>query len=176
LLFSHVIVVNEKFIYGEEGRPYAGKHYIQPREGEALCLSAALSPESGFPNTVYPTNISGTCEWLMTRSLKTLQRAIHLAFPDTLRWWLDETPNVDVRNNPLWRTYLWSFHPDEYQEVWWRDVPPGSDSGKVSEPAPPNSMVFIVQSPWILAWQDLMHVSRCKEVILLIKFPPQPLY
>jgi len=155
---------NDNFIYGEEGPPYPGKHYIRRREGEALCLPAALRSESGFPNTVYPTDIDGTCEWLSTRSFKTLQRAIHLSFPDTQRWWLDEAPNTDVRNNLLWRTYLWSFHPDEYQEVWWRDVSPESDSGKLMEPAPNNSMAFIVQSPWILAWQDLVHVSRCKEL------------
>ncbi|KAF8512838.1 hypothetical protein BU17DRAFT_9479, partial [Hysterangium stoloniferum] len=90
-----------------------------------------------------PSSIDGTCEWLTTRAFKTLQRAVHLAFPDTQRWWLDEAPNIDPRNNLLWRTYLWTFHPDEYQKV---------------------SMVIIVQSPWILGWQDLVHVSRCIEL------------
>jgi hypothetical protein len=118
-------------------------------------------------NTPYPSSVEDTCLWLTERPFKTLQRAMHLAFPDTTRWWFDEAeplPDAETAaNRALWRTYLWRFHPDELQGTWWRDVP-DSSSGVKMEPAPCNSMVFIVQPPWILALQDMNNLAKCTNV------------
>lgn len=96
-----------------------------------------------------------------------MQRAMHLASPDTTRWWLDEADSVpqpeETANRALWRTYLWRFHPDEHQPTWWRDVEEDEDGAK-TEPAPRTSMVFVVQPPWILAQQDMKNFTQCSSV------------
>ena len=102
-----------------------------------------------------------------------MQRAMHLAYPDTTRWWLEEASPTEfpeeVANRVLWRTYVWRFHPDEYHATWWRDVA-GADSAEwrgvsgKTEPAPVNSMVLVVQPPWILALQDMKNFTKCTNV------------
>jgi hypothetical protein len=123
--------------------------------------------EDSFENMPYPTSIEQTCEWLAQRPFQTMQRAMHLAYPDTTRWWLEEADPVELpeetANRPLWRTYLWRFHPDEFHTTWWRDVPDATNSVK-TEPAPLNSMVMVVQSPWILALQDMKNLTKCTNV------------
>ncbi|KAF8522828.1 hypothetical protein JB92DRAFT_3140913 [Gautieria morchelliformis] len=159
---------NIHHIYGRDARPFAGKHY-ENRDGEALVLPThyEVHSEGTFDNIPYPSSIEETCQWLTDRPFKTMQRAMHLAFPDTTRWWLDEAeplPGAEARaNGALWRTYLWRFHPDEHQETWWRDTPE-STSGAKTEPAPRNSMVFIVQPPWILALQDMNNLAKCTSL------------
>lgn len=75
----------------------------------------------------------------------------------------------EVANRVLWRTYVWRFHPDEYHATWWRDVA-GVDSAEwrgvsgETEPAPVNSMVLVVQPPWILALQDMKNFTKCTNV------------
>ena len=148
------------------GRPYAGKHY-RKRQGESLVLPAPqYVPEDAFEDIPYPCSIQETCRWIVERPLQTMQRAVHLAFPDTTRWWLDEAPSEirpPAEDPNLWRTYLWRFHPDEHHPTWWRDVP-FSDSGVETEPAPHESIVFAVQPHWILGPQDLSDVADCKSV------------
>ncbi|KAF8587566.1 hypothetical protein K439DRAFT_1385698 [Ramaria rubella] len=163
---------HKDYIYGEGGRPYAGKHYKLRPESEALVLTASYcTSEDTFENIPYPNNLDMTCQWLLERPFKTMQRAMHLAFPDTTRWWLDPAEPTsqpdDDANSELWRSYVWRFHPDEFHRTWWRDV---SDleggAPTTTEPAPSESMVFVVQAPWILALQDMQHVSECEN------FPP----
>lgn len=161
---------HRRHVYGGRGRPFPGKHY-ESRPDEALVLpSYSCVAEGSYENTLYPSSVEDTCVWLTERPFKTMQRAMHLAFPDTTRWWLDEAEPISdpeaVANHPLWRTYLWRFHPDEYQKTWWRNVP-NSKSGVDTLPAPPNSMVFVVQPPWILALQDMRNLANCTSVSTL---------
>ena len=166
-------LVHKYHVYGDGRRPFAGKYYGR-RPDEALVLtSRSYSTEGAFDNTPYPCSVEETCIWVTERPLKTMQRAMHLAFPDTTRWWLDEAESVplpeEAANRPLWRTYLWRFHPDEHQQTWWRDVPEAEKSVK-TEPAPQNSMVFVVQPPWILALQDMKNFTNCTSVGTLILY------
>jgi hypothetical protein len=154
-------------VYGDGGRPFAGKYY-RKRPAEALVLPAPLHTTEGtYDNTPYPSSVEETCVWLTERPFKTMQRAMHLAYPDTTRWWLDETEagrhHEEVVNHALWRTYLWRFHPDEHQRTWWRDVPE-VENGAKAEPAPQSSIAVVVQPPWILSLQDMKNFTNCRSV------------
>jgi hypothetical protein len=96
--------------------------------------------------------------WVDEGPLKTVQRVMHLMYPDTIDWRIYPE---DVRNDPdpdLLRLYTWSS-----------PCPPDCDCGET-----PTAVVVAVQPSWILSDKDFDDFVNCDTVrpVAFIRFRP----
>lgn len=164
-----------------------------PSPDEALTLesyvgNSFLDPEEKVP-TYYPKNLPQLIEWIDRYPLRTLTRAIHLANPSTAGWWFERIYPQDlgedfVKNRQMLAVLGWRFHPTQPNRPWFKEVDDeigwiasketGLDLLKAHPhqqpwfiPAPEVSMAIIIQPPWVLSWEDLQNVAKCKDVCSL---------
>ncbi|KIJ54873.1 hypothetical protein M422DRAFT_240961 [Sphaerobolus stellatus SS14] len=161
---SAMLEYHKKHVYDDtRGRPYVGKSFRTRPPTEALTLPAeSYIPEVPLATIPYPCSVSDTCEWLKQGPFQTIQRAMHLAFPDTHRWWFDPDAIQDENeeNRDIWCSYAWRFHPNKWQDAWWLDTKGRDGQDRIEKMAHDESLVVVVQPPYILSWQDLINVSK----------------
>lgn len=80
--------------------------------------------------------------WVIEYPLATVQRIMHVAFPETTEWGFSE-PFDDVDDH-FFRGMTWHL----------------VDNGILVE----STVAVLVQPPWIVSYQDLEHFVSCNEV------------
>ncbi|KAI0798054.1 hypothetical protein C8Q75DRAFT_740501 [Abortiporus biennis] len=91
----------------------------------------------------HPSNIEKVCRWVIEYPMETLQRVMHITFPDTAPWTFDSYSEKDVDSKVLRHI------------TWGRDRVDGTRDAKV---------VVLIQSPWILSPRDLSAFTECKGI------------
>ncbi|KAJ7138226.1 hypothetical protein C8R44DRAFT_695354 [Mycena epipterygia] len=103
-----------------------------------------------------PTNIMRMTPWLDYLPLMTVQRTLHLLFPQQASSWnfslVDDAENSDRK---VFQHFIWSYSGPGKPTVF---TPLGN--------IPRHPLVIAFQPPWILSAQDILEFSECRT------FPP----
>ncbi|KAJ7109350.1 hypothetical protein C8R44DRAFT_284984 [Mycena epipterygia] len=100
-----------------------------------------------------PTDIMRLSPWLDNLPLMTVQRTIHLLYPETRSWGFILNDENDS-DRKIFQYFMWSLSPQE-------EMTPA----RVAEIGR-KSVVVAFQPPWILSEQDIKEFSQCRS------FPP----
>lgn len=83
--------------------------------------------------------------WIDQLPLGTVQRAVHLAYPETRNWGFFPSGEVDVDE-------------DIFKHVEWKNC----------KQAKSTKLIVVVQPPWVLSEQDLQSFRNCQSVRALV--------
>ncbi|KAJ7155992.1 hypothetical protein C8R43DRAFT_1087364 [Mycena crocata] len=122
--------------------------------GERLTIPCTPVFNIPFHNERRPTDIMRLSPWLDNLPLMTVQRIIHLLYPETRPWGFVLNDENDS-DRKIFQYFLWSLPQFD------ADTTPAmhAEIGR-------KSVVVAFQPPWILSEQDIKEFSQCRS------FPP----
>ncbi|KAF7322950.1 Microtubule associated protein [Mycena chlorophos] len=99
-----------------------------------------------------PTNIQRLTPWIDNLPLMTVQRTIHLLYPETQGWAFDlkDTQEADTK---IFQHFMWTYMRDDLPDDQFDQI------GR-------RSVVVAFQPPWILSAADIQEFAKCRS------FPP----
>ncbi|KAJ6547537.1 hypothetical protein B0H19DRAFT_1166187 [Mycena capillaripes] len=122
--------------------------------GERLTIPSPPIFNIPFHNERRPTDIMRLSPWLDNLPLMTVQRTIHILYPETRPWGFVLCDENDS-DRKIFQYFMWSLPtPDE-----------GIAPARLAEIGR-KSVVVAFQPPWILSAQDIKEFSQCHS------FPP----
>ncbi|KAJ7709933.1 hypothetical protein B0H17DRAFT_1191069 [Mycena rosella] len=125
-----------------------------PLTGERLTIPCPPVFNIPFHNERRPTDIMRLSPWLDNLPLMTVQRTIHLLYPETRPWGFILSDENDS-DRKIFQYFMWTLSPLDEQ------MPPA----RLAEIGH-KSVVVAFQPPWILSEQDIREFSQCRS------FPP----
>ncbi|KAJ6630775.1 hypothetical protein B0H10DRAFT_2160169 [Mycena sp. CBHHK59/15] len=125
-----------------------------PLNGERFTIPCPPIFNIPFHNERRPTDIMRLSPWLDNLPLMTVQRTLHLLYPETRPWGFILSDENDS-DRKLFQYFMWSPTPSGVE------MTPAmlAEVGR-------KSVVVAFQPPWILSEQDLKEFSQCRS------FPP----
>ncbi|KAJ7940665.1 hypothetical protein B0H13DRAFT_2226032 [Mycena leptocephala] len=125
-----------------------------PLTGERLTIPSPPVFNIPFHNERRPTDIMRLSPWLDNLPLMTVQRTIHLLYPETRPWGFILGDENDS-DRKIFQYFMWTLSaPDEAMAP-----------ARLAEIGR-RSVVVAFQPPWILSEQDIKEFSQCRS------FPP----
>ncbi|KAJ7449782.1 hypothetical protein FB451DRAFT_737367 [Mycena latifolia] len=125
-----------------------------PLTGERLTIPCPPVFNIPFHNERRPTDIMRLSPWLDNLPLMTVQRTIHLLYPETRPWGFILNDENDS-DRKIFQYFMWSLAPLDEEMTPARLAEIGR-----------KSVVVAFQPPWILSEQDIKEFSQCRS------FPP----
>ncbi|KAJ7632591.1 hypothetical protein FB45DRAFT_508821 [Roridomyces roridus] len=122
--------------------------------GERLTIPCPPVFKIPFHNERRPTDIMRLSPWLDNLPLMTVQRAIHVVYPET-RPWAFVLSDENDEDRKLFQYFMWTLPLSEEETTQERLVEVGR-----------RSVVVAFQPPWILSEQDIKEFAECRS------FPP----
>ncbi|KAJ7774799.1 hypothetical protein B0H16DRAFT_74878 [Mycena metata] len=122
--------------------------------GERITIPCPPVFNIPFHNERRPTDIMRLSPWLDNLPLMTVQRIMHLLYPETRRWGFSLNDDNDS-DRKIFQYFVWSLPAPE------EGIAPAmlAEIGR-------KSIVVAFQPPWILSEQDIKEFSQCRS------FPP----
>ncbi|CAK5277427.1 unnamed protein product, partial [Mycena citricolor] len=120
-----------------------------PVSGENITVPCPPTFDIPYRAERPPADITRISPWLDNLPMMTVQRIIHLIFPDTLSWEFRLETDFDV-DGKLFRQFVWTKTLPEEETI------PAEVSRK--------SLVVAFQPPWILSEQDIKDFAACRTV------------
>ncbi|KAF9464673.1 hypothetical protein BDZ94DRAFT_1255649 [Collybia nuda] len=114
-----------------------------------LTIPSPSMPNNFFRMLKSPENILRLASWLDNLPLQTVEKIVHLLYPNTQSWGFNEKPEewFDQRDKDIFRCFTWSTSVTLHSNR-------------------PRALVVAYQPPWILTHQDIKEFSECRS------FPP----
>ncbi|KAJ7057040.1 hypothetical protein C8F01DRAFT_341600 [Mycena amicta] len=120
--------------------------------GEKLTIPCPPVFSVPFHDERRPTNLRRVTPWIDNLPLMTVQRIIHLLYPET-RGWSFDLKDGEERDSTIFQHFMWTYT---------KGTIPDDQLGQIGR----RSIVVAFQPPWVLSTADIYEFAKCRS------FPP----